>query len=174
VNLSMKKWIFRMFLVLVLIGLAYNFIPEAGLPKDKKIEKLVVIKSKRIMEVYSGGEVIKTYHVALGKNPGDKVKKGDKRTPEGAYRINSKNPNSGFHKNLGISYPGKEDMKEALQRNVNPGGDIKIHGLKNGLGFIKRFHRFMNWTAGCIAVTNNEVDELYERVEIGTPIIIKP
>jgi murein L,D-transpeptidase YafK len=155
--------------------MAYYYWPEKKLPPGVRIDKLVVIKSKNIMMAYSKEKVIKTYRVSIGKNSiGDKQFEGDKRTPEGTYSINDKNPNSDYHKNLGISYPNKNDIAEAKERNVKPGGQIKIHGLKNGQGFIGKFQRFRNWTAGCIAVTNDEVDELYNHVEIGTPVIIKP
>jgi murein L,D-transpeptidase YafK len=171
----MIKWTLRILLVLTIIGLIYYFLPEAKLPTDTKIDKLIVIKSKRIMEAYSNGQLIKIYKVSLGQNPlGDKECEGDNRTPEGAYEINDKNPNSGFHKNLGVSYPSAIDKREAERKGLEPGGDIKIHGLRNGIGFIGKFHRMFDWTAGCMAVTNNEIDELYDAVDVGTSIIIKP
>lgn len=171
----MKKWTLRILLVLIFAGLIYYFFPEHELPRDTKIDKLIVIKSERRMEAYANGQLVKTYSIALGGNPeGDKQYEGDKRTPEGEYTINGKNPNSGYHKNLGVSYPNATDRKEAKERGQAPGGDIKIHGLRNGIGFIGKFHRFFNWTAGCMAVTNEEMDELYNAVDTGTPIIIKP
>ncbi|MEL7146303.1 MAG: L,D-transpeptidase family protein, partial [Bacteroidota bacterium] len=91
-------------------------------------------------------------------------------TPEGKYYINDRNPNSGYHLNLGISYPNKADR----QRPGNPGGHIKIHGIKNGQGWIGKLHRWVDWTDGCIAVTNFEMDELYRTVPNGTPIFINP
>ncbi len=127
------------------------------------------------MDVLSGNEILKTYKVSLGKNAvGDKISEGDKRTPEGDYFINDKNPGSGYHKNLGISYPNAKDVADAKRLGVSPGGEIKMHGLKNGIGYIGKFHRLFNWTAGCIAVTDEEIDELYENVKIGTPISIRP
>jgi murein L,D-transpeptidase YafK len=171
----MKKLTSLILLTVVLMGVAYYFFPEQKLPADKKIDKIIVRKNDRIMEVYSGGEVIKTYTVSLGRNPvGDKQSEGDKRTPEGHYRVISKNPDSQYHKNLGISYPDNNDIAEAEKNNVKPGGEIKIHGIRNGFGFIGKFQRLTDWTAGCIALTDEEVDELYARVEIGTPIIITP
>lgn len=171
----MLKWtVLLVIIVLVMAGVYYYF-PEDKLPAGRKIDKLVVIKHKRVLKVYSGGEVIKTYPVALGRNPvGDKEYEGDKRTPEGVYIINGKNPGSGYHKNLGISYPNAADRTEAKRKNLDPGGEVKIHGLKNGRGYIGRFHRFTDWTAGCVALTDEEIDELYANVAIGTPIIIKP
>jgi murein L,D-transpeptidase YafK len=171
----MKKWSIAICLLIMLGATGYYFFPEKKLPVDKKISKLVVFKKERVMKVYSSEEVIKVYHISIGKNSvGDKISQGDKRTPEGSYIINDKNAGSGYHKNLGISYPNQADRSAAKSMNVDPGGDIKIHGLQNGLGFIGKFHRVMNWTAGCIALTDDEVDELYNQVEIGTPIIIMP
>jgi murein L,D-transpeptidase YafK len=123
----------------------------------------------------SKGQLLKTYTVSLGWRPiGDKSVSGDLRTPEGVYTINGKYPNSLYHKNLGVSYPNRQDMLRARQSGQDPGGDIKIHGLPNGLGFVGKFHRFLDWTAGCIALTDNEVDELYRAVDIGTNIDIRP
>jgi murein L,D-transpeptidase YafK len=171
----MKKWTLLVLLWVLAIAGIYYFYPEQRLPPNTKIDELRVIKSERIMEAYSNGKLLKTYTVSIGQNPvGDKESQGDKRTPEGNYRINDKNPNSGFHKNLGVSYPNADDRQEAAKKGVNPGGDIKIHGLKNGLGFIGKFHRWLNWTAGCIAVTDEEMDELYEAVNLKTSIVIKP
>jgi len=119
--------------------------------------------------------LIKTYKIAIGQNSvGDKEFEGDKKTPEGNYTINSKNPNSGWHKNLGVSYPNNEDIAQAKSFGKPVGGDIKIHALRNGLGFIGKFHRSYDWTNGCIAVTNEEVDELYDIVKIGAVIEIQP
>ena len=127
------------------------------------------------MYAYTKGKLVKIYTVAIGQNAvGDKEYEGDKRTPEGSYYIQGKNPNSGYHKNLGISYPDKTDLRQAKAKGVRAGGDVKIHGLKNGMGLLGKFHRFRNWTAGCIAVTDEEMDELYDAVAIGTPIIIRP
>ena len=171
----MKKIVGILILSLVCILLVYYFLPEEKLPAHIRIDKLVVMKSERTMYAYSKGKLVKVYHVAIGKNAvGDKEYEGDRRTPEGSYYIEDKNPNSGYHKNLGISYPDKTDLREARAKGVPAGGDVKIHGLKNGRGLLGKFHRLRNWTAGCIAVTNEEMDELYNAVAIGTPIIIRP
>jgi murein L,D-transpeptidase YafK len=168
----MKKFI--VVVGLLIVGLSiYYFWPEPMLLPDTKIDKIVVRKGDREMHVFSKGKLLKTYSVSLGRNPvGDKREEGDKRTPEGRYIIDSKNPGSGYHKNLGISYPNKEDKAVSRKDERNPGGEIKIHGLRNGQGFIGKFQRWTDWTAGCIAVTNEEIDELYIAVEIGTPIEI--
>jgi murein L,D-transpeptidase YafK len=148
----MKTWITFAFALLFIAVVGYYFAREEKLLSDKIIDKLVVIKSKRIMEVYSEGQIIKTYKISLGKNlVGDKEFEGDKRTPEGNYTINGKNPDSGYHKNLGISYPAQHDIQEAKKKRLQPGGEIKIHGMKNRYGFIGKFHRMVDWTAGCIA-----------------------
>lgn len=170
-----RKLIFILILIITVIGFfAYS---QADKPIDKSvtIDKIVVEKGKRRLNLYSNDKLIKTYKISLGQNSkGDKEFEGDKKTPEGQYLINDKNPNSGYHKNIGISYPNKEDIKHAEKLGKKPGGEIKIHGLKNGLGWIGKAHLLMDWTAGCIALTNKEIDELYEVVEIGTPIEIKP
>ena len=171
----MKKLALVILFLLILTGTVYYFFPETKLPVDRKVDKIVVMKSKRKMDVYSKGQIIKTYRISLGGDPiGDKEYEGDKRTPEGQYTINDKNPTSGFHKNLGISYPNKRDIEEAHEKKLKPGGEIKIHGIRNGLGVIGKFQRMFDWTAGCIALTDDEMDELYNCVEIGTPIIILP
>ena len=171
-----KRKTVRIVIILTLAGLLiYYFFPENKLQNDIQIDSIVVYKSKREMLVYSNGELQKTYKISLGRQPiGHKKFEGDKKTPEGIYSINDKNPHSGYHKNLGISYPDKEDLEKARQLGKSAGGDIKIHGLKNGIGLIGKFHRWFDWSLGCIAVTNKEVDELYRAVKIGTPIEIKP
>ena len=172
---TIVKIVFLTVLIL-LAGLAlYYFIPGKSLPAGTNIDNIVVEKSKRQMQVYSKGKLVKTYKIALGRNPiGDKEYEGDKKTPEGSYVINAKNPNSSCHKNLGISYPDKGDIEVAKKIGKPTGGDIKIHGLMNGYGYIGKFHRWRDWTGGCIAVTDSEIDELYDAVSIGTPVVIKP
>lgn len=174
-NLIIRKtiqWILIFTLTLVAI---YNFYPEPKLASNFDIDSLVIYKSKRQLMAFSGGQLIKTYPISLGGNPiGDKQFEGDKRTPEGTYYINSKNAHSGYHKNLGISYPNQQDIEVSQKLNKPPGGDIKIHGIRNGLGFIAKFQRWYDWTAGCIALTNQEVDELYNNVPVGTKIEINP
>lgn len=166
-----KFGIFCCFLVCVI----YYLLPEKRLPKEIVIDSLVVLKSKRELLAYSEGQLVKTYTISLGRNPiGDKQYEGDFKTPEGIYSINGKNPNSGYHKNLGVSYPNNEDILIAKSLHKPAGGDIKIHGLRNGIGFIGKFQRWYDWTHGCVAMTNLEVDELYAAVKIGTRIEIKP
>jgi len=171
-----KRTITRLTISLIVLGLTvYYLYPDDRLPADVKIDKLLVYKSKRQLLAYSHGILVKTYKISLGGQPiGDKEFEGDQKTPEGLYVINDKNPNSGYHKNLGISYPNNEDIEQAKRLGKSAGGDIKIHGLRNKTGIIGKFHRWFDWTLGCMAVTNEEIDELYHSVKIGTPIEIKP
>ncbi len=139
------------------------------------IDRLVVFKAKRQMWVYHGEQLVKIYPIALGFNPIDhKQFEGDGKTPEGVYRINERNPNSSYHKNLGISYPNEADKAYAVSQGKSPGGLIKIHGLRNGSGSIGRLHLLKDWTHGCIAVTNQEIDELYQNVVHNAEIAIHP
>jgi murein L,D-transpeptidase YafK len=171
-----KKKIIWLTVFLTLAGLmTYYFYPEDKLSNDIQIDSIVVYKSKREMLVYANEQLLKTYKISLGRQPiGAKEFEGDKKTPEGIYFINDKNPNSGYHKNLSISYPNKGDIEKEKKKEKSAGGDIKIHGLRNKRGFIGKFHRWFDWTLGCIAVTNEEIDELYRAVKIGTCIEIKP
>lgn len=127
------------------------------------------------MLVYNGRVLVKTYIISLGAQPvGHKEYKGDMRTPEGIYYITGRNPNSICYKNLGISYPNAADRKHADSLGKSPGGDIKIHGLPNGRGYVGAAHRLKDWTYGCIAVTNQEMEELYTCVKTGAIINIMP
>lgn len=141
-----------------------------------QIDKIIVRKSKREMDVFYQGEFLKTYPISLGKNPiGHKEFEGDMKTPEGIYTINDRNPNSGYHKNLGISYPNEADIAHAKAHGKSAGGAIKIHGIKNGLGdIIGEKHLLKDWTHGCIAVTDREMDELFGAVVDGAVIEILP
>lgn len=171
----MKKITFLILITFITIFIVYYFLPIKNLSTDIIIDRLVVYKSKRELSTYSNGELVKTYQIALGQNPvGDKEFEGDMKTPEGLYYINDKNPNSAYHKNLGISYPNQADRQQAKVLGKPVGGDIKIHGLRNGMGYIGKSHRLTDWTWGCIALTNEEIDELYHIVKISTPIEIYP
>jgi murein L,D-transpeptidase YafK len=161
--------------VLVIALIVYNYWPEQKLPVNAKVDYLLVDKSNHTMKAYAQNQLLKTYTVSFGENPvGHKVYEGDEKTPEGAYTINDRNPNSAYHRNLGVSYPNSADKLKAQQLGKSPGGDIKIHGIRNGLGFINKLHRLFNWTNGCIAVTNGEIEELYSAVEPNAKIEIRP
>lgn len=143
------------------------------LPKNTKIDALVVYKSERKLLVFSKGKLIKTYNIALGKSPiGAKQFQGDNKTPEGVYFINGRNGHSIAYKNLGISYPNSNDISNSKGKPT--GGDIKIHGLINNLWFIGNLHQLKDWTNGCIAVNNSEMEELFHAVRIGAKIEIEP
>ncbi|MBE2290600.1 MAG: L,D-transpeptidase family protein [Chitinophagaceae bacterium] len=167
----------RYFLPLLLVCglLSYSLYPIEKIPSGKLVTKIVVRKSVRKMEVYAHDTILATYTIALGGNPvGHKQFEGDKKTPEGVYYINDKTTKSRYHKNLGVSYPNTLDKATAERLGRSPGGDIKIHGLQNGLGFIGRFQHLADWTAGCIAITNAELDDLFDHTPVGTVIEIKP
>ena len=137
--------------------------------KKTTVDLIVVWKSKRRMTLFYKKKALKSYSIRLGFNPrGHKRREGDGRTPEGNYWITHKNPNSSFHKSLGISYPNKQDEKYAKENGFSPGKDIFIHGGPKN--FLKHF--FFDWTEGCIAVTDSEIDEIYNLVQEKTPIFI--
>lgn len=146
-----------------------------SLPEGIEITRLVVLKGQRQMFAYNGDKLIKIYPISLGFNPiGHKQFEGDGKTPEGIYTINERNKNSNYHKNLGISYPNSQDKAFAEAQGKSAGGLIKIHGLRNGFGDIGRNHLLKDWTHGCIAVTNEEIDELFSSVIHRAEIEIKP
>lgn len=143
------------------------------------VDEVRVYKSKHQMDMLYKGKVVKTYRVALGKG-GNKPKRqqGDGRVPEGKYTLDYKNPYSNFHKSLHISYPNDEDIRRAYEAGVDPGGDIMIHGYPNKQNFFLKMLRklgmmkLVDWTAGCVAVNDTEMDEIYQNVEVGTPITL--
>jgi murein L,D-transpeptidase YafK len=159
------------FVALILVG--FSKMSDLDFKKGTTIDYIEVYKDDRVMKVYSKGKLLKTYDIALGFRPnGKKHFQGDGKTPEGVYYINDKNPNSIAHKNLGISYPNSEDIKYARENGMSPGGDIKIHGLMRRWEKFGLFHKYVDWTGGCIAVTNSEMDELYKHIKIGAKIKI--
>ncbi|HEX2584596.1 MAG TPA: L,D-transpeptidase family protein [Steroidobacteraceae bacterium] len=148
---------------------------SASLPTGVRATKIVVDKSRHVMTLYANDTVLKTYQVALGRGDGmAKEREGDNRTPEGNYLIDSKSSDSQFYKSLHISYPSAENIARAKANGYSPGGAVLIHGLRNDLKWIGRLHVLKDWTRGCIAVTNEELDEIWRVVPIGTPIEIKP
>jgi murein L,D-transpeptidase YafK len=134
-----------------------------------KVTRIVVEKSERKMHLMHGPITLRSYDVGLGFAPvGDKVQEGDGKTPEGVYYVDRRNPQSQFYLSLGISYPNEADIAEAKALGVDPGGDIFIHGRPK-----KYQSDLIDWTLGCIAVTNREMREIYSMVELGTKIVIK-
>ena len=136
---------------------------------------IVVEKAARRMTLYRHGEVLHEYRIALGFAPaGDKERVGDGRTPEGRYIIDLKNDRSQFHLSLRVSYPNASDRREAAARGASPGGDIFIHGTPGVWEWAGPLHAIRDWTLGCIAVTNSEIEEIWALVPVGTPIEIRP
>lgn len=172
----------RKYFLSVICFIALIFTTISNLKKTKtndffvqKVEYILVEKEKRQMSLYREGILLKKYNIALGQSPvGHKKKEGDGKTPEGTYSIISKNPKSSYHLSLKISYPSTQDITDAKAMNVNPGSDIMIHGIRNGLGWIGRYHTILDWTRGCIAVSNDEIEEIYSSVQIGVIIEIRP
>lgn len=161
----------------VLTGLGLVLVCAAALASENALhaDRVVVLKNVRTLQLLSRGKVIKSYKVALGGNPvGAKTQQGDHKTPEGLYVLDSRNVHSQFYKSIHISYPSARDRAVARQKGVSPGGDVFVHGLPKGYGFVGASHRLKDWTDGCIAVTNEEIDEIWRAVADGTPIEIRP
>ncbi len=138
-------------------------------------DSIVIEKKAHRLTLYYLGKPMRSYLVALGGNPvGDKIRAGDKRTPEGVFWIEDRNPNSKYHLALRISYPDAAHRARAQQMGATPGDDIMIHGLPNGLGEAGASHRVNDWTNGCIALTDEEIEEIWNVVPLGTPVEIKP
>ena len=143
--------------------------------RTEPADKVLIEKQARRLTLLSKGEVIKTYRIALGGNPvGPKEIQGDYKTPEGTYIIDSRNEDSAFHLSLHISYPNEKDRMRARELGASPGGDIMIHGLKNGFSWVGASHADVDWTDGCIAVTDEEIEEIYRFVPNGTVVEIRP
>ncbi len=138
-------------------------------------DRVVIVKSARTLTLLRQGQVLKTYKVALGREPeGPKTQRGDNRTPEGEYIIDARNAHSSFHRSLHISYPNAGDRARAAKMRVNPGGEIMIHGLPPAFAYLGPLHRQTDWTLGCIAVTNAEIEEIWTLVPNGTKVEIRP
>lgn len=139
-----------------------------------QIDLVKVDKSERKMQLIEQGKVVKTYRISLGGSPdGHKQQEGDQRTPEGRYILDYKNEDSSFYRSMHISYPNAQDKENAKKLGVSAGGFIMVHGQKNGLGWLSRIAQSFDWTNGCIAITNKEMDEFMSLVEFGTPIEIQ-
>ena len=140
-----------------------------------QISKILIEKRERRLSLISKDKVLKSYKIALGGNPnGPKERIGDGKTPEGTYIIDSRNRDSRYHLSLHISYPNEKDKKRSRELGVSPGGNIMIHGLKNGFSWVGESHTAVDWTEGCIAVTDEEIEEIAQSVPNGTPVEIRP
>jgi murein L,D-transpeptidase YafK len=147
----------------------------AGSASAQKADLIVIHKEQRIMKLLSGGDTVRQYRIALGFSPkGHKRREGDGRTPEGAYRIDWRNERSNFHLSLHIDYPQSDDSSAAAAVSADPGRDIMIHGLPNGFTADQVGHPRTDWTSGCIAVTNAEIEEIWHLIDDGTVVLILP
>jgi murein L,D-transpeptidase YafK len=166
-----------MFMILVAVlaaGAVYWFCLKHRCLSGTTAERLQIDKGARRLVIFADGRAVKSYRISLGRVPeGAKEREGDGRTPEGVYIVDYRKADSDYHRALHISYPDPYDRKRARDLGVSPGGAIMIHGLPNGLGWIGRFHRFSDWTQGCIAVTDKEIEELWRAVPPGTPVEIR-
>lgn len=148
---------------------------EIFLLQSGTADKILIEKKERRLTLISKGKLLKSYKIALGGNPdGPKERQGDNKTPEGTYVIDSRNRDSLYHLSLHISYPNEKDKKRAKQLGVSPGGDIMIHGIKNGFSWVGDLHTEVDWTKGCIAVTDEEIGEIDRLAPNGTIIEIRP
>jgi murein L,D-transpeptidase YafK len=171
-------------LMLIVVGalgaIAWDFLQvgrkvPGPAPVDARATLIVIEKSARRLTLFRNTDVLKSFDVALGSAPsGPKQQEGDGRTPEGAYAIDFMNARSRFHLALRISYPNAADRASAQRQGVSPGGDIMIHGLPNGLGWLSGLHLWRDWTDGCIAVTDRQIDDIWPLVDVGTAVEIRP
>lgn len=163
--------------LLLLALIAFTFLisrPHALTPLPAA-DSILVIKHAHTLTLFRDGQPIRQYSVALGRGGlGPKQQAGDNRVPEGTYRIVSRNPQSAFYRALRVGYPTPSQAAAAHARGIDPGGDIMIHGIRNGLGWLGPAHRLIDWTKGCIAVTDSEMDQIWNAVPNGTPIEIRP
>lgn len=187
--------IFLMLFGMLILVILFAWLYFLGLPKPEKIvkannsdkptmnylaqnkiyaDKVYVKKSARIMQLLHNNSVIREYNIALGDNPkGQKQQEGDERTPEGWYTLDWANEQSAAYRSLHVSYPNSKDRANAKMLGVSPGGAIMIHGQMNGTELLTAFNQKRDWTNGCIAVTNSEIDEIMTLVKVGTPIFIE-
>ena len=163
------KPIWRLTLALLLLAL------QTPVQAESPIDLVRVLKSERKLQLLSEGVVKREFHVALGGNPkGPKRQKGDGRTPEGSYILDFKKSDSAFYKGFHISYPSANDLRAAKARGVDPGGAVMVHGQKNGLGGLSFLSQRFDWTDGCIALSNGDMDVMWGLVKAGTRIEILP
>src|SRR5689334_17178956 len=148
----------------------------AGAEPAPKADRVVIDKSERSLALYAGERQLATFWVSLGAEPvGRKQCRGDNRTPEGLYHVAGRKQDSDFHRALRISYPSAQDIEQARQRGCDPGGDIMIHGLKNEWPRkTGRLHLLRDWTRGCVAVTNEEIERIWAMVPDGVEVEIRP
>lgn len=160
---SMKRWMLLVVLLLPVIASA------------QKADLVIVRKSESRLYLEKDGREFASFRASFGSEPeGHKQQEGDERTPEGRYILDSKNVKSAFYRSIHISYPNAQDVAAAKARGVNPGGQIMIHGQKNGLGWLSSVAQWFNWTDGCVGLSNEDMDAVRSAVSVGTPIQIYP
>ena len=162
--------------IIVLYTVLWGFFCyPAGSLAFEKADRVLVIKSSSTLILKKGDTVLKSCHVVFGAHPkGHKQQEGDERTPEGRYTLDYKKSDSAFYKAIHVSYPNDEDRKQARKAGVSPGGAIMIHGQKNGWGWLSPIAQLFNWTNGCIALSNADMQAVWDAVDAGTPIEIEP
>jgi murein L,D-transpeptidase YafK len=173
------KTILKIFLGLVVLAAILfsidQYIPALHAEKLPKADKVLVKKSERKLYLIKNGSIVKSYNIGLGKNPvGSKQREGDSKTPEGKYILDYRNPESDYHLSLHISYPDKNDLMRADSGGYSAGGDIMIHGKPNYLGWLPFIYDKIDWTDGCVAVGNIEIEEIWDAVEDSTAIELLP
>src|SRR4029077_3904013 len=165
---SLMRWWTLQLLFLLLVA-------QARATDKLQADKIIIVKSARTMTLFNADKVLKTYKVALGTVPvGPKRIEGDHKTPEGSYTIDARNSHSRFHLSLHVSYPSAADRERARKLGSRPGGAIMIHGLENHFAYLGALHRQTDWTDGCIAVTNAEIEEIWKLAPVGTRVEIRP
>ena len=166
----------------LLAALAFLFVfsgpatsTELSPVSDAVVDRIVIEKSKRTMTLLKQGSEVRTYKVALGRNPiGPKIQKGDQKTPEGLYYVDYKLQNSVYHRALHLNYPNQDDIERARSLGVTPGNSIMIHGMKEDKLWMGDVQYLFDWTNGCIALTNREIEEVWVLVPEWTPVEIRP
>ena len=165
----------RILFVLPCVAYAGGYTAQGATPLTAKADRVLVLKQRHVLQLLRFGRVLKEYKVALGGSPvGPKSQQGDHKTPEGLYTLDSRNAKSQYYRSLHISYPRPEQRAAARKRGVSPGGDVFVHGLPSRYRKVGAAHRLYDWTDGCIAVTDEEMGEIWESVADGTPIEIRP
>ena len=165
----------QLMLVLLATLAALAWAPSAAARTSNKADLVVVKKAQRTLELLHQGRIIRSFEISLGENPlGHKRRQGDGRTPEGRYTLDWRNPNSRFYKSIHISYPNADDVRRAREAGAAPGGHIMIHGLPNKFAKAPELFEGLDWTEGCIAVTNQDIEEIWNLVADNTPIEIYP
>lgn len=163
----------RIVLVFYIILISLNC--SANVVYQEPIDTIVVEKQKRVMKVFHDDKLLKTYPIALGFSPaGHKKQEGDGKTPEGIYYIEGKNPQSRFHLSLKLSYPSKTDWQQAKSKGVHPGNNIMIHGVGPEFRSLNKAPKMHDWTLGCIAVKDKDIEEIFSSAQVGTKVVIKP